>query len=125
MAARRARRRASFEGIGRRGVLGGGGPQARDQALHLATPTARLGELERLARDVAGVGEAPVALEDGGQAIECLGGLGAPSEGGQHIGAAVHRALVRRRPVQRQPVRGKRLVGSTHARQDATETDPR
>jgi hypothetical protein len=90
-----------FEGIGGRGVLGGGGPQPRDQALDLAAPTARLGKLERLARDVASVGEAPVALEDGGQAVERLGGLGAPSEGGQHVGAAVHRALVCRRPVQR------------------------
>jgi hypothetical protein len=56
-------------------------------------PTARLGQFERPARDVAGIGQAPVAFEDERQPVERLGGLGTAAKGGEDIGSTVHRAV--------------------------------
>jgi hypothetical protein len=62
--------------------------------LDLPSAPARFGQLECSSRDVAGIGDAPLAFEVRGEAIERVGGIGAPTERGKDVGAPLHGALI-------------------------------
>ena len=109
----------------RRRRVPGRSPELSDEVFDLAAPTARFGELQGTAGDIAGVGQPPVPLQDGGQPVQHPGCFRWTTSRGEDIRPTMHRPLVGRRPVQGGRVGSKRLVGTAEPGQDAPESDVR